>query len=371
MESMRVASQPFALMREHNRRPGLCVIITAFLLSFLICGTSYACTAFCVIRDSNCVLAKNLDWPIGDGLVLVNKRGLYKEAYINSPKKLAWTSKYGSVTFNQFGKEFPLGGMNETGLVVEELNSWGQPPVNESAYPINELQWVQYCLDNFSSIEEIIEMKDSVLVEPLFLNLHYLIADSRGNILIVEFYEGVSHFISGDEVIYPVLSNNHYDQSIRNIQNFKGFGGNMEATSDSSGDRFVRAASMVRDISDSVNIEDQAFGILDAVKQHDTQWSILYDIKSRLICFRTINDQSVRIIHVSDCDFSCNAQMMYVNVNQALDNNGHIDFKTFTDHENEVLLTDVCRKYENISPGEKVKDIFSGLMNYGNGIKCR
>lgn len=31
------------------------------------------------------------------------------------------TSKYGSITFNQYRKEFPIGGMNEKGLVIEAL----------------------------------------------------------------------------------------------------------------------------------------------------------------------------------------------------------------------------------------------------------
>ena len=33
----------------------------------------------------------------------------------------SWVSKYGSVTFNQYGRELPTGGMNEAGLVVETI----------------------------------------------------------------------------------------------------------------------------------------------------------------------------------------------------------------------------------------------------------
>jgi choloylglycine hydrolase len=32
-------------------------------------------------------------------------------------KTISWISKYGSITFNQYGREFPTGGMNEKGLV--------------------------------------------------------------------------------------------------------------------------------------------------------------------------------------------------------------------------------------------------------------
>ena len=90
--------------------------------------SSTACTSFVVKKDNRILLAKNLDWEISNGIILVNKKGVFKTAYCDCHRKLSWTSRYGSVTFNQFGKEFPLGGMNEKGLVVEELNSWGRTP---------------------------------------------------------------------------------------------------------------------------------------------------------------------------------------------------------------------------------------------------
>jgi penicillin V acylase-like amidase (Ntn superfamily) len=47
-----------------------------------------------------------------------------------SPNPAKWVSRYGSVTFNQYGCENPTGGMNEAGLVVEQM--W----LDESAYQI-------------------------------------------------------------------------------------------------------------------------------------------------------------------------------------------------------------------------------------------
>lgn len=49
-------------------------------------------------------MGKNLDWEIEDGIVVVNERGVRKEAW--SPgidSDFFWVSRYGSVTFNQFG----------------------------------------------------------------------------------------------------------------------------------------------------------------------------------------------------------------------------------------------------------------------------
>jgi penicillin V acylase-like amidase (Ntn superfamily) len=49
--------------------------------------------------------------------VLINKRGLEKSSAVEqSPAR--WTSCYGSVAFVQFGRDNPMSGMNEAGLVV-------------------------------------------------------------------------------------------------------------------------------------------------------------------------------------------------------------------------------------------------------------
>ena len=241
--------------------------------------TLTACSAF-ILQDSKQIfLAKNLDWEINNGIILINKRGVLKTAYCDNPQKLSWTSKYGSVTFNQFGKEFPLGGMNEKGLVIEELNSWGETPDHNDKYQMNEFQWVQFCLDNYSNVEELLEFIDSIVIVPLFINLHYLVSDSYGNSAIVEFYNSKRHSYNDINLPYPILTNNHYNNSIKYLSNFKGFGGNMEISPhNTSSERFVKIASMLKTQGNKKTNVDFAFKILDTVSQSDTQWSIVYDI---------------------------------------------------------------------------------------------
>ncbi len=90
--------------------------------------------------------------------MMVNARGMAKRSFgQDASKALAWVAAYGSITFNQFGKGIPHGGMNEKGLVVELM--W----LNETVYPgadkraaLNELQWIQYQLDNCANIDEVI-----------------------------------------------------------------------------------------------------------------------------------------------------------------------------------------------------------------------
>ncbi len=121
-------------MNERSSFHGL-ILLALFLIPYPL----MACTAFTIKNDTQVFLAKNLDWAINDGIIVLNKRGLFKTAYNQQLNKLAWTAKYGSLPFNQFGKEFPLGGMNEMGLVIEELNSWGEAPKEDHKYRRHDL----------------------------------------------------------------------------------------------------------------------------------------------------------------------------------------------------------------------------------------
>ena len=93
----------------------LLIILSGFLLS-----PAYPCTTFFIQRNGQMVFGRNYDWITGNGMICTNHRGLYKTSFPNSDgKTISWQSLYGSITFNQYGKEFPTGGMNEKGLVVE------------------------------------------------------------------------------------------------------------------------------------------------------------------------------------------------------------------------------------------------------------
>src|SRR4029078_10550574 len=95
-----------------------------------------------------------------------------------------WRSRYGSITFNQYGKEFPTGGMNEKGLVVELM--W----LDETKYPsadkrpaIGVLQWIQYQLDNSTTIDEVIATDKKLRISATGTTpLHYLVADAYGKV---------------------------------------------------------------------------------------------------------------------------------------------------------------------------------------------
>ena len=148
-----------------------------------------ACSAFFCDGQTK-YFAKNFDWGSGQGYIIKNIRGQKKFAYgLRGSNQANWTSKYGSITFNQIGKEFPYGGITEKGLVVEQL--W----MSESVYPennnqtISELEWIQYQLDNYSTIDEVISNINNLTIKPI-ATIHYFIADRNGNSAVIDFVEG-------------------------------------------------------------------------------------------------------------------------------------------------------------------------------------
>ena len=283
----------------------ICIIVV-LIFCFRAPQNLLACTAFCLKNDSVVIVAKNLDWAIGDGFIVVNEKGVPKFSLVNpGEKSVHWISKYGSVTFNQFGVEFPLGGMNEAGLVVEELSySPAVYPKNDSLCSLNELQWIQYQLDSFGSVQEVIDHLSEVRISKFLFGLHYFLSDRSGKSAVIEFINGRTVCYSGNDLPIAVLSNNSYQNSINYLKFHQGFGGE-KIPRDGSGsqERFVRAAALVQNYNDSSPIK-YAFSILENVKQHDTQWSIIYDPVHFSVIFKINRSPYQQRLDFCTVDFS-------------------------------------------------------------------
>lgn len=65
-----------------------------------------ACTTFCINDSTNLIFGRNLDFEVGFGHVVINKRNIKKTAMIQPPEKtIEWVSLFGSMTFNQNGRD--------------------------------------------------------------------------------------------------------------------------------------------------------------------------------------------------------------------------------------------------------------------------
>lgn len=326
------------------------LVMLALILSYHATIGS-ACTTF-FINDStgNLVFGRNLDFSIGYGHVTVNKRNLEKTSLISGAEKpLTWVSKFGSITFNQAGKELPYGGMNEAGLVVEQmlLPNKSKYPDPDERFGLTALQWIQYQLDNSKTIQDIINSDSIIRVayasQRSRNTLHFLVSDRSGDAAVIEYIDGEMKCYRGEELKYPVLANNTYEDSLANIKEYSGFGGDVKlpTQSESSLERFAIAAAMVCSQKEPGSIVDYSFDILRNVAQSEesgwpTQWSIVYDIHNLQIYYKTAKNSQIRKIALKDFDFGGSSPALFADIEKNVI--GSADFDEYSTQANRELI---------------------------------
>lgn len=311
---------------------------------------SSACTTFNLTGGEVNVFGRNYDWAVGDGAVIVNKRGLAKTAMktkdeTGQPAK--WKAKYGSVTFNQYGREFPQGGMNEAGLVVEIMAvPEGAYPATDSRPYVGKAQFRQYLLDSFATVKEVIDSDSAIRVSPTGKGpmTHLLVSDRTGASAVIEFIGGKRVVYTGDAMPVRTLSNTLYADSLSHWKAKK------VPVVDTwmSVERFIRAADATSSFDPGVVKApvDHAFGLLKQVTQGDkTKWSIVYDIGNLQVFFHTASNPKPRSIDLKRVDFSCKTPVKLVDINGG---SGDISgsFHDYTLQANRKLIGDAFGKTE-------------------------
>jgi penicillin V acylase-like amidase (Ntn superfamily) len=300
-------------------------IASLLLVSLFSATLSFACTTFFINKNGQMVFGRNYDWITGNGMVCTNQRGLAKTSdKTNDGASISWVSKYGSISFNQYGKEFPTGGMNEKGLVVELMWLDGtQYPAADERPAVGVLQWIQYQLDNCSSVGELIATDNKLRIASKGTTpLHYLAADAMGNVATIEFLDGKMTVHKGNDLPFPVLTNDTYSSSLEQTKTVTTpTGGNSFSFSNNSIDRFAKACNMVKqyyEVSITTPVIDYSFTILDKVAQGShTKWSIVYDISNRKIYFKTLGYAAIKNVAFSAFDFNCSLPSKAWDMNQA------------------------------------------------------
>jgi penicillin V acylase-like amidase (Ntn superfamily) len=305
--------------------------------------SAYTCTTFFLQHNGQMVFGRNYDWMADAGMVFTNQRGLMKTSVKNPDgNTISWVSIYGSISFNQYGKEFPTGGMNEKGLVVELM--W----LDGTAYPspderpaVGVLQWIQYQLDNCSTIEEVIASDKTIRITSKGTPLHYMVADADGHAATIEFLDGKMQVHKGDDLPMPVLTNDTYTRSITSLSNGAAQGNN-------SLERFSTACNMIQQYkseSSGKSLVDESFAILNRVAQGNyTKWSIVYDISNKQVWFKTEKYKQLRSINFSSFDFSCTVPSKLINMNGREQGDISKLFNDFSDVKNKLLFEQTLKQ---------------------------
>lgn len=348
--------------------------ILVFLLLGLAAKDIIACTTFCINKNGQIVFGRNYDWVTGAGIVHTNHRGLFKTSMKKgNAATISWLSAYGSITFNQYGKEFPTGGMNEKGLVVELMWLDGtRYPAADNRPALGVLQWIQYQLDNAATVAEVLSSDSKIRIGENSTPLHYLVADAGGNVATIEFLDGKMTVHKEKDLPFPVLTNDTYGSSVQTAKPLIEKDSKITLGNNSL-DRFVTACYMVKKYNETnidIPVTDFAFSILDKVAQGSyTQWSIVYDISNKKIHFKTDAYRNVKTIQFSFFDMDCHKPAKMFNMNQ--EGKGDISKQFILPDKKikqQVLHVAVSESSNRVAISKREEE---ELLNYAEGVSCR
>jgi choloylglycine hydrolase len=292
--------------------------------------TRHSCSTFLISTSDALLVGHNLDDYIEvPGLVVANPRGIAKENISwqdltgfrsRSRPRLRWVSKYGSITCNTFGREFPDGGLNEAGLYIGEMTLFGTKYPRDAELPkLYHCQWMQYILDNFETVEQVLASLSNLIMDG-HCQWHFFTADKQGNTAAIEFPDGKTVIHTGEQMPVKVLCNSAYAEEMVHLSEYEGFGGTkpVDFEDRQGNDRFVQAAAMLQQYKSGQHqpAVGEAYAILAQLERGNNKWSIVFDLRQRRMYFRTYRASENKWVDFSAFDLSGAAPAMIRDIHQ-------------------------------------------------------
>jgi penicillin V acylase-like amidase (Ntn superfamily) len=349
-----------------------------------------ACSTFVLSQGEDLIVGHNLDEPSDvPGLVVINKRGVSKTScswgeLLTSRRSVShqrsWVSRYGSATFNPLGREFADGGINEAGLCVSEMT------LSESRYPDAETRprifmmlWIQYQLDNFESVDEVLENLSQFALDGW--GWHFLVCDRGGNCAVIEFLDGHPVIYEGPSLPVPALCNASYSEELRGLEEYEVLGGTREVDlADDTVPRFVHAAHMLNAYgqNESSSAVDYAFEMLKTLERGHTKWSYVLDVRRMRVHFRSSVGRQIKHFDLEAFDLSCHAPAQVLDVNCDLVGDVSEEFRGYTSAVNRAYISQAFRSLEDVSElpsseasaGTSLERLIDNMVAYPESTSC-
>lgn len=343
-----------------------------FLLISLITWSCEACTSFCMDTPDGPVFGYNVDLFIpGDGLVFINQRGVAKEGFPlqagTTGEKVKWVSKYGSVTFNVVGREWPNTGMNEAGLVISSMQLLkSEFPQRDERPGLPMGPWTQYVLDTCSTVAEAVKVHEKVRIEDDSPPSHYLIVDAESNCAAIEWIDGKYVCYTGESAPVKAMSNMQYGRALAAFK--RGGPRWWWSNPGQSAERFATAheRSINYDAEKDPDAVTYAFGTLLNVAAPHTKWSVVYDIAKRQIWYGTVVSKPVKHISFNKLDFACKDPLLMLDVNAAIEGDVEKHFVSYDPDVNFNIFYTFCQRWGvDISEQDA-----AGTMAHINSFEC-
>lgn len=363
------------------------LVLFIFLILFHI-HDALACSTFMLKKGTALIVGHNLeDENHSPGVVVINKRGVHKlgkswselaynQAVPNPP--LTWISKYGSVTFNTFCRDFPDGGMNEAGLFITEMSLADTRFPQDSSKPLLFMMlWMQYVLDNFNSVEQVVRSAHVLTIDGW--NWHFFTADRKGNAAVIEFLDRKTVVYQGEKLPVPVLCNEKYKQEMEMLQTYRGFGGEKPVVLKEAyriDERFVRAARMINDFDPAQKAAlDYGFEILTELSSRVTQWSYVCDLNNLKVYFKTTASPKIKELNLHSFDLSCQTPVKMLDIHADFSGSIERNLRDYSlEYNRERMRMKLSEKgWEEVftSHGSTPEEAIANFSRYSESTKCK
>ncbi|MBN1962689.1 MAG: hypothetical protein JW841_17285 [Deltaproteobacteria bacterium] len=316
----------------------------------------------------NTIIAKSYEWHDESGLVFINKRGIKKQSLVLLPsdKPATWQSRFASLTFNQYGREFPVGGINEQGIVIEaSILNLTQYPKPNNLPTVNELNFVQYLLDQAKSTDHAIELAKKVRITPIYAKLHYFVCSPEGSCGVIEFLDGKLITSSGAFIESPIALTNSPFKKCYNAWAER----NMNITAI----KYYRFINLYKLIINAIKSKNNnittAWNILKWLTSNSfspMQWQIVYEAGEKQVHFRTREHKSIKTVNLNNFELDCNKPALITSLISDATGDISKSFTPYTQKANYILVANSLRLLDKNISQEKI----SLIANYPQQFKC-
>ncbi|MES0360840.1 MAG: linear amide C-N hydrolase [Anaerolineales bacterium] len=236
----------------------------------------WGCSLFASFGDTqNILFGRNFDWEYSpavllftdppDGFASVSMVDIaylgFDEGQVKSLTELTLEERQALLT----APDWPFDGMNEKGLAIGMAAvPPGQMPYDSDKNTIGSLGVMREILDTAGNIDQAVAVLENYNLDfqggPA---LHYLIADSTGRAILVEFYQGQMKLIPNDSPWHQAT--NYLRSAVEETQG--------------QCNRYDKITHEMENVDGKLSATD-GLDLLSGVAQPGTQWSILYHMSS-------------------------------------------------------------------------------------------
>ena len=237
-------------------------------------------------------MAKNFDWMQGEGELILRPANIRKISLFRTHE---WIAQYSSVTFSLFGPDFPTGGVNEKGLAIEALILPEAESEITGDFQLNEAEWMQYQLDRYSSVDEVIQNLKKTGIKRAYVPVHYFLCDRTAKCVVIDPLS--NEFQVYENLEHKQITNSSLEASTDFLEKPSLYSQRQRSRTLGSLNRYLRLSKQSIAPSElSLNTVKEK---LDSVKIAGwTKWQIIYDLANERLHYKFAANTSYQTLNV-------------------------------------------------------------------------